>query len=98
MESLDFLNMLDKIEYINIGNNPLIANDKFDKDKINEFFELKKIEGAKFDIELFNVDKLEDLPKEKLYKLEGKFIEFTLRSNNSMIILCKNYFIDYIYF
>ena len=34
IESLDFLNMLDKIEIINIGNNPLIDNDDFNLQKI----------------------------------------------------------------
>ncbi len=91
IESLDFLNMLDKIEIINIGNNPLIDNDDFNLQKINEFFLIKKIEGIKFDLDLFNVDKLEEIPKEKLNKLEGKFIEYNLRSNNSKIKLCKNY-------
>jgi dihydrodipicolinate synthase/N-acetylneuraminate lyase len=82
--------MLDKIEFISIGNNPLINNDNFDLEKIKEFFEIKKIEGTKFDLGLFNVDKLEKIPKEKLDKLEGKFIEFYLRANNSKIKLCKN--------
>jgi hypothetical protein len=90
IESLVFLNMLDKIEFINIGNNPLINNDEFNILKINEFFIIKKIEGTKFDLDLFNVDKLEEIPKEKLNKLEGKFIEYTLRTNNSKIKLCKN--------
>ncbi len=86
--------MLYKIEYINIVNNPLINNDNFNKDKINEFFEIKKIEGAKSHIELLNIDKLENISKEKLYKLEGKFIEFILHSryNKCKVKLCKKYF------
>ena len=80
--------MLDSIEFISIGDNPLINN--FDKEKINEIFEIKKIEGTKLDLNLFNVDKLENLSKDNLVKLEGKFIEFVLRSNNAIVKLCKN--------
>lgn len=90
-ESFDFLNMLDSIEYINIANNKLI-ND-YDTEKINEIFGMRKIERTKLDLSLFNVERIEDLPRDKLIKLEGKFIEFYLKSNNSKIKLCKKYFL-----
>ena len=80
--------MLDNIEYISLGDNPLINN--FDIEKINEIFEIKIIEGTKLDLNLFNVDKLENLSRDNLAKLEGKFIEFKLRSNRAKVKLCKN--------
>lgn len=90
-ESLEFLNMLENIEYISLGNNQLINN--FPLEKIHELFEIRKIQGAKIDPTIFNVDKLEEIPKEKLNKLEGKFIEFYLRSNKSKVKLCKIFFL-----
>lgn len=81
--------MLENIEYISLGNNPLIDNENFSKEKINEIFDLKKLEGTKLDLNLLNVDKLENIPKEKLIKLEGKFIEFYLKGKITKVKLCK---------
>lgn len=89
-ESIEFLNMLESIEYIDISNNPIIEN--LDKKCLNDYFYIQKeeaksdsLDSVKMEIkETFENYNLEDIKNDKTLSNSIR-----IKANNSKIIICK---------
>lgn len=97
LENLDFLNMIDKIEYINIANNPLIK--ELDRNILNDYFyvsekvEIKNLRNNNDLIEI-NIDKrnfcgFDDIDIGELDKNSEISSRIKIKANGSIISLCK---------
>lgn len=83
------MNMLDKIEFINISDNPIIKeiNNKILKDN----FYVENIKDHKAEVE---IDVIDNINLDSLHKYNAAKQNLRLRANNCKIIICKiNYLI-----
>ena len=97
LENLDFLNMIDKIEYINIANNPVIK--ELDRNILNDYFYVSEKFGIrnfrnKNDCIEINIDKkdfcgFDDIDIGELEKNSEISSRIKIKANGSIISLCK---------
>jgi len=96
-ESLDFINMLESIEYIDISENPLIEN--LHKKTLSEYFYISKAEtdsvsninnnNININVNNENRENLDNYSLEEIKKNKTFSESLRIKANNSKIIICK---------
>jgi hypothetical protein len=96
-ECLDFINMLESIEYIDISENPLIEN--LHKKTLKEYFYISKAEtdsvsninnnNININVNNENIENLDNYTLEEIKKNKTLSESLRIKANNSKIIICK---------